>query len=152
MTTLSVSGIWSVAQADADALHLRVVVQRFNPPLTPEAALLVPAERAGDRAAEEVVDVHLPRLEASGKAVCPVQVCCPDSGHQPIRAVVGQLDGFHLRAESKDGQHGAENLFLRRARGVRPAREQRWREQITIRAPGVVRRQAAGRPGVPVWL
>src|SRR5438094_884094 len=102
-----------LAEIDHDILDLRVVCQRLDALLPPEAAPFVAAKRQSDASFDAVgVDPHLARLDGGGQRQRFCEVTRPDAGHQSIGRSVRDGDRLIDRFECRDREHRAEDLLL----------------------------------------
>src|SRR5918997_4197827 len=96
---------------DHHVLDLCVVLQSLESPLSPDAALLVAAERRPRAAREVLVDHDVACLDVSREPHRAIDVGCKDSGRQAVVRVVGDLGRLLLGREGQDRQHRTEYLL-----------------------------------------
>ena len=101
--TLSVVARYASPHPHHHVFDPRVVVQPYQSPFAPEAALLIAPEWGTGAAGEVLVDHDVSGLDVVRKAKCAVDVAGEDSRRQTVVGVVCRPQGFLLVAEGQDG-------------------------------------------------
>src|SRR5690606_17516364 len=80
------------------------------------STLLVAAEGSVGVEGVRGVDPDYPRLDASGKLRCSVDILRPNGGRQAVGCIIGEIDRLIDRPERHGNGDGAKDLHLRDGR------------------------------------
>src|SRR5467141_3978534 len=100
------------SQVDVDVLLAREAQQFLDALLTPDAGLLVAAERRAEEMLRHLVDPDEARLDRARHAMRGDEIVGPDRAGEPVFDLVHLRQHVLLVAPFQDGEDGAENLFL----------------------------------------
>src|ERR1700741_3081606 len=102
----------SVLQLHTHVLLFREELQRFESALASDAAFFRATEGNAQVAQQPAVDPDGAGVQRGGDAVGAFQVARPDRGRESVLGGVGGADGIGVVLEWRDGDDGAEDLFL----------------------------------------
>src|SRR5271165_126668 len=108
------------AIADQHVLRLLVVVEHHLVVLSPDAGLLVAAERRVRRIGVVTVGPDAARLDRAAEAVAAIDVAAPHTSAEAVQRVIGYRERFFVRLERRHRNDRAEDFFLENAHPVVP--------------------------------
>src|SRR6266403_3868520 len=124
------------SQVDVDVLLAREAQQFLDALLTPDAGLLVAAERRAEEMLRHLVDPHETRLDRRRRAMRGGEIVGPDRAGEPILHLIHLCQRLLLVAPLENGEDWTEDLFLGDAHVHGHIGEHRW---LDIEALGKMR-------------